>query len=189
LSQQKIPVDAWDALQDRDSRRSGPVVFVFDVSPDNRSAAIVAAGKRADGLEHVEVVEHREGTAWLEDRVVALQERHDPQEISCDARGPASAFIDTLKNRGVKVTPIDAQEHARACSSLVDAVKGGSFRHLGTPEVREALLGAGTRPLGDSWAWARKTSSADICPLVAVTLARRKAELMRSERESEFGWL
>jgi hypothetical protein len=31
----------------------------------------------------------------------------------------------------------------------------------------------------DAWAWSRSASSADICPLVAFTLARRRAELMR----------
>jgi hypothetical protein len=76
------------------------------------------------------------------------------------------------------VTPIDEQEHARSCDSLVTAIAARSFRHLGDPRINEALKGAATRPLGESWAWARKPSSADICPLVAFTLARRKVELL-----------
>jgi hypothetical protein len=44
-------------------------------------------------------------------------------------------------------------------------------RHLGSQELVAAIRGAGKRPLGDSWAWGRLKSDADICPLVAVTLA------------------
>jgi hypothetical protein len=35
-----------------------------------------------------------------------------------------------------------------------------------------AIAGAAKRPLGDSWAWARRGLSVDISPLVAVSLAR-----------------
>ena len=39
-------------------------------------------------------------------------------------------------------------------------------------EVATALDGAGTAVVGDgAWRWARKTSDADISPLVAVTVA------------------
>jgi hypothetical protein len=34
------------------------------------------------------------------------------------------------------------------------------------------VAGAAKRPLGDSWAWARRGLSVDISPLVAVSLAR-----------------
>jgi hypothetical protein len=40
------------------------------------------------------------------------------------------------------------------------------------PALDAAVAGAQQRPLGDSWAWARKGLSVDICPLVALTLAR-----------------
>ena len=178
--QDKISLDAWDALVDRASRRVGPVAFTFDVSPNSASAAIAVGGHRADDLEHVEIVDHRQGTSWLVDRIVELDERHGPESWECDARGPAAQFVEPLANRGVRVETVDAAGNAQACGSLVAAVKDGSFRHLGTPEVRDALQGAGTRPLVDAWAWARTASSGDICPLVAFTLARRKAELMRA---------
>jgi len=177
-SEPVIPLAVWDALADPASEPSGSVCFAFDVSPEGRSAAIAVGARRGDGREHVEIVDHSDGTGWLEDRLVELNERHEPDSIVCDGRGPASAFVEKLANRGVRVMPVNSQEHAQACSALLDAVKAGSFRHLGSDELHEALRGAATRPLGDSWAWARKTSSVDICPLVAVTLARRKAELM-----------
>lgn len=176
---QIIADDDWDALADPASKRTGPVCFTFDVTPDRRRSAIAVGGHREDGLEHVEIIDHRDGTGWLVDRIVELVERHHPEAVECDERGPAASFIDELANEGVKVEATNAQELARACGSLVDAVADQSFRHLGTPELKAAIKGASRRSLGDAWAWARKSSAADISPLVAVTLARRRAELMR----------
>jgi hypothetical protein len=175
-----VPLAVWSALVDVASEPRDPVCLTFDVSPDGRSAAIVAAGSRDDGLQHVEVVDFREGTDWLEDRIVDLDTQHYPDSISCDGRGPAASFVEKLSNRGVRVETFNSQEHAQACAAFVDATKAASFRHRGQPELLEALKGAAKRPLGDAWAWARKNSSADICPLVATSMALRKAELMAS---------
>jgi hypothetical protein len=173
-----VPLAVWAALVDGASSPLDPVSLTFDVSPEGRSAAIVAAGTRADGLQHVEVVDFREGTDWLEDRIVELDVKHYPDSISCDGRGPAAAYVEKLAMRGVRVETLNSQEHAQACGAFVDATKAASFRHRGQPELLEALKGAAKRPLGDAWAWARKNSSADICPLVATSIALRKAELM-----------
>jgi hypothetical protein len=179
---EQVIADAdWDALEDRTSSRAGPVVFVFDVTPDRRKAAIAVAGHREDGLRHVEIVEHRSGVDWLIDRLVELDERHQPEEVICAARSPAASFVAKLTERGVTVTELDEAEHAKACGDLVDGVAARSFRHLGTPEIRAALRGAVQRVRDDgAWTWSRKTSSVDISPLVAATLALRRAELMHA---------
>jgi hypothetical protein len=69
------------------------------------------------------------------------------------------------------VTPVTAREHAQAAGSFFDLATSGSLRHLGTTELTAALDGAVKRPLGDAWAWSRKSSSVDISPLVACTIA------------------
>jgi hypothetical protein len=177
--QQVIADEAWLALVDAASRRTGAVCFFYDVTPDGQRAAIAVGGRRADGLQHVEIVEHRDGTGWLVDRLEELQDRHDPEAIECDGRNPAAAkFVDELALRGVDVDEIDTSEHAQACSGLVNAVKDATFRHLGTPEVLAAVRGATKRTVGDGWLWSRKSSAVDISPLVALTGALRRAELM-----------
>jgi hypothetical protein len=183
-----IPLAAWDALNDP-ADPAGSVSFTFDVSPDGASAAVAAAWTRGDGLEHVDIVDHRSGTDWLVARMVEIDERYEPASISCDAAGPAAAFVQKLDNRGVKVETISGQEHARACGSLMDGVRAKSFRHSGRPAVQAALKGAARRPLVDSWAWTRKNSNADICPLVALTLALWKAGANVSTGEAMFAWL
>jgi hypothetical protein len=177
--EQVIADEAWLALVDTASKRVGPVSFFYDVTPDGRKAAIAVGGRRDDGLQHVEIVEHRDGTGWLVDRLEELQDRHGPEAIQCDGRNPAAAkFVDELALRGVYVDEIDTSEHAQACSGLVNAVTDGTFRHLGTPEVLAALKGATKRTVGDGWLWSRKSSAVDISPLVVLTGALRKAELM-----------
>jgi hypothetical protein len=61
---------------------------------------------------------------------------------------------------------------AAACGGFVDAVLGGTVRHRGNPLLLSAVVSARKRTVGqDLWAWSRKSSAADISPLVAATLA------------------
>jgi phage terminase large subunit-like protein len=165
-----INLEEWLALADSGSEALDPVCFAFDVSPD-RSAAISAAGRRPDGLWHVEVVQHRTGTGWLPGRLVELVEKHEPAVVVCDGYGPSASLIHEVEEAGVVVETTTASVHAQACGRLVDAVSEQTVRHLGSQELLAAIRGARTRPLGDAWAWSRRSSNVNICPLVASTLA------------------
>jgi hypothetical protein len=166
-----IDMVAWRALTDVESTRVGTVCFAFDVTPDRSMSSIAVAGRRADGLAHIEIIEHRPGTQWVTARVAALVNKHGSDGVICDGRGPAASLIPELKAAGVQVRSSTSAEHAQACGVLFDAVDQGGLRHLGTPELTAAVKGAVKRPLGDAWAWSRKSSSVDISPLVACTLA------------------
>jgi hypothetical protein len=67
--------------------------------------------------------------------------------------------------RGVKVTTMNATDHAQACGLFMDAVQQKTVKHLGSLELRNAVKGAAVRPLNDSWAFSRKNSGVDICRL------------------------
>jgi hypothetical protein len=69
------------------------------------------------------------------------------------------------------VETTNTPEHGQACGRLVDMVNDKTMVHMGSDELRDAVRGARSRPLGDAWAWSRKNSSVDISPLVAATLA------------------
>jgi hypothetical protein len=165
-----ISIADWLELEDQSSRLQDPVCVAFDVSPDRR-ASIAAAGRNQDGLWHVEIVENREGTAWVTARLAQLEKQHQPVATICDGYGPAASLIDQLERRDVQVTTVSAGEHAQGCGKLIDVVSERALRHLGTRELADAIRGAATRKLGDSWAWSRRNSSVDISPLVASTLA------------------
>jgi hypothetical protein len=166
-----IDMDRWKSLTDVDSAMVDPVCLAVDASPNRRRAAIAAAGFRSDRLPHVEVVEHREGTGWIVDRLVELRDRHDPVAIVVDVRGPAASLLHELEEREVAVEAVGGTEYAHACGLFFDMVEQERLRHLGTAELFAAVRAATKRDLGDAWAWSRKKSSADISPLVACTLA------------------
>jgi hypothetical protein len=168
---QALDFALWAACADAGSVIEGPPCFAFDVKPDRSWACIAAAGRRADGVPHVEVGEHHAGTGWVVERLQELLEKHPGAVVRADMGGPAGALGPALEAAGVVITPVSVAEHARACGLLFDAVSDRTVRHPGSLELDQAVRGAVKRPLGDAWAWSRKSSAVDISPLVACTLA------------------
>jgi hypothetical protein len=173
---QVIPIEKWDALADDPAadgaRMLDPACLAFDVSPDRAHSAIVSAGRRADGLTQVEVVEHRAGTAWLPGRLVELAERHEPVAIICDPAGPAGSLVHQCEEEGLRVEVVTAADYAKAFGHLLDLVDERTLRHLGGQNLRNAVKGATKRPIGDgAFGWGRRNSTVDITTLVGVTLA------------------
>lgn len=168
-----ITAETWAALLDENSTRNGEIAMAFDVTPDRSSSAVAIAGHRADGLEHLEVIERKRGTGWVVDYLVERVEKHKPSALVCDGKGPAGSLIPDLEAAGVEVTVVTAAEHAQACGSFWDACDQLALRHIGQAELTAAVRIAIKRPLGGqgAWAWSRN-SAGDISPLVAVTLAR-----------------
>jgi hypothetical protein len=161
----------WKAMRDPASVAVAGVCLAFDVAPNRASAAIGLAGRRADGLAHVEVVEHRRGTGWVAERLSELTAEHGAVAVVCDSLGPAASLLTQCSKHGVDVTMTSAREYAQGCEVFFDTLEQQALRHLGTRELSAALKGAATRSLGDAWAWSRKSSGIDISPLVACTLA------------------
>ena len=161
----------WQAAADPRSTPADPVAFAADVTPDRLSSSIAVAGVRADGRLHVEVVESARGTEWVVPRLLELRGKWRPCAVVVDGAGPAGSLIAPLEAAGVEVLKPSARDAAQACGQFYDAAVQGRLRHLDQPALNAAVAGAKRRDLGDAWAWARKNTSIDISPLVAVTLA------------------
>jgi len=171
-----ISYEQWKLLEDHDSRMNDPVCLAVDTSPDRKWTTITAAGVRPDGRFHGETVERRQGTRWLVPRLADIVGLHEPFKIVADTRGPVASLRNSLEEARIEVEWIGMREYAEACGLIVDLVAEDRFRHLGTAELAAAIRGAATRPLGDAWAWSRKSSGVDISPLVSLTLALWAAE-------------
>lgn len=166
------PLPGWAACEARSSVIN-PVALAVDVAPGQLSAAIAAAGVGADGVLHVELVDHQMGTGWLVPRLAQIVERHKPVSISVAPSAPAGALLPAFKSLGLPITEIAPGDVVKACGGLLDDVQNGVVRHPGQSALNIAVDGAVRKPYGDGgWMWSRKTSSVDITPLVAVTLAR-----------------
>lgn len=166
-----IDLDLWRSLADLRSAPQDPVAFAVDISPD-RTAAIAVAGRRVDGLLHVEVADHRVGTGWVVGRLAEMVARWKPVAVVLDPTGPAGALLAELREAGVDLTLTGARDMAQACGGFYNAVQDQLVRHRGQAVLDAALKGAAKRTLGEAWAWSRRNSTTDISPLVAVTLAR-----------------
>lgn len=148
-----------------------PVRLALSVGVGGTSAAFAVSGPRTDGLTHIEVTDHRPGTAW----VVETAQRAT-RALSCpltvDPRSPSSGLLADLSAAGVRMQQVTTAEYIEACARLQVEVANGKLRHIGQPELDAAVTGADIRPVGDGgWAWSRKSSAVDITPLEATTLA------------------
>lgn len=197
-----ISVADWESSKDELSQLADPehdpIALAVDVTPDSNFAALSLAGIRDDGLEHIEVVNHKPGTAWVVARIVEICGRRKVIGVALDPAGPAGALLPELEvaleafaltrdGYEVPVTKTTARDMAQACGGLYAACVPpaeptfdddgdpvpfvNTLRHRGQASLDAALGAALKRPLGDAWAWSRKTAG-DICPLVSVTLAR-----------------
>lgn len=173
-----IPIAWWQACI-ADATIIGQPVIAFDVAPlSSRSSIAIAGTSSVDpNACHVEIVENEEGSDWLVRRILEIRDRavsihHTPvRAIALDDIGPAGRIGSELKRFGVEPLTVGARGMTQACEGLYSAAKDQTFSHLGDPVLTASLRGAGTRQVGDSWAWRRRTSSSDITPLVAATVA------------------
>ena len=166
-----IALDAWDALEDKASEAVGRVVLALDVSPDRKRATVGAAGRRDDGLVHVETVDARPGTAWVVGRIGELLQLAGCESIRIEKGGPAASLIPQLVEAGIAVDEVSAADHAKATGQFIDAVLADGLRHLGQQSLRSSIVAAKLRASGDAELWSRRSSRMDITALVAVTLA------------------
>ena len=167
-----LPLDRWHDAMDASSQVLDPVSFGIDITPDRSSACIGAFGLNADGLEHVEVIDHRPGVDWIVERMLDLAGRWGVYEVAIDSAGPAMSISQQLTDAGITPRLLNTGDVTTACASMYDALMAGQVRHIDQPNLTAAVAGAKRRPVGDRWAYGRKSSGVDITPIVAVTFAR-----------------
>ena len=188
-AQHVIDLEVWGQLADPLSASSkaapgkrieGPVAFALDMNPERTWTSIGMAGRRQDGLRHVQLVDHREGARWAVGRIVELTGRFDTCVVMVDSHSPAAALVPELVEAGLTVRRSDGAgllvtsalgDMVQACGGLYDDVLSGRLRHRDDPALQDALRAAKKKDRGDAWTWSRQ-ALADISPLVAVTLAR-----------------
>lgn len=166
-----IDAKSWRLLADPASMAIEQLALGISVAPDRSVASVALAGVRADGLGHVELDEHRSGTGWIVPWVVARCERNNVRAVVIDALSPAASLVEDFAKAKIKVTATTGREYANACGQFFDWVMDARLKHTDQPQVNVALSVVGKRPLGDSWAWNKKSATADITPVDAETLA------------------
>lgn len=175
-SSRVIDEESWSAVADQSSMAVEELTLAIDVAPNRSVASVSLAGRRADGLWHVELDEHRKGADWA---IGWVQQRAARNQLHAVVIDELSGLSEERKGRNylkgttIEVTLAGGRDVVIACAGYFDAVMGSTLRHTDQPQVNVSLSQAGKRLVanGGGWAWNKKNTDSDISPLVSQTLA------------------
>ena len=185
-----FPSGSWAAGVDVRSEipAANPVTYCVDTEHDRGRSYIAAAGRRADGDVHVEVVAARNGQGWVVDWFKSRASESRPMRVVVQARGaPVAGLLADLKEiRWLTVVEWGGADLGAGCGDFYDGIRAHVWVpdpgngetdadqpvriwHLPQPVLDLPAGTAVTKPLGDSWAWDRKNSPYGAAPLMAVS--------------------
>lgn len=170
-------------LADPESQLVGDLALMVSMTLDRRWTTVGIYGLRADGLGHIEVIDHREGMSWVVPRLVELRDKYEPIGVGIDLRGPAGALETDLIKAGFRrsedpehptrgdLVPLSSTEAAQACGQFIDAIRNNALRHRDQAQLTTNVKIARTRKLGGALVWEQRAGVSDSA-LPAVTGAR-----------------
>lgn len=173
----------WAACADPESVAMGRVALVPEVNRSGTRGTIATAGRNRDRKYHVEVVELRDGTDWMLDRLAEIFWNHDDiHEVTVDKGGPAGFLVPLLEEQGIPVVTVGPQQVAHACGLIYSAVENGNLNHLDQRELNEAAESARKKESGDVWYWYRGgDDDPEIIQLIAATIALGRVPTLTDE--------
>jgi hypothetical protein len=181
LKPKPVTAQTWADTEDTDGQvvPAGRPSFFVTIEKGARSATIAVATIEKTG-PHVELADHRGGTAWLAGRLVELQQRNPQAPMAAMKAGPVADLTPELSRLGVDLELLPGGEMIRACGHLEKLRTG--FTHSVEQLVDTSLAGAEVRYLDQAtWAWDWKTSRGDLSPIAAETMALWLAEKHRED--------
>lgn len=164
-----IPATVWQAAQ-AEAMPDGRLVFGVDINIERTHAAIVVADEEG----RLELVEHREGTDWLADRLQELRTTHGGN-IALDAYGPAGVLSEQLEQRKTPHLKYSTREMCYAANLFFDDLMQNKMRVRPHEALTEAVAVAQKKPMGYSWLFSRAPAAVDVSPLHAACIAYHAA--------------
>lgn len=189
----EISAEVWmsEPLKDAKSAIVGSAVVGVGVSKNGVSASVLVAGRRADGLPHVETLERAAGTWWVESYVREVMTTHNGVLVAWDNAGPTRVIAPELMRAAGgkdKCRPLAGREWSGACEAFALAVAEQRIRHLGDVFLEDAVAGGFRLVTGAGWVWDMNEAQADITPLTAATAALRALESIPEQAAPEEAW-
>ena len=178
-SEQMIPQKVWLASCSAKIAPAGALTFAVDVALDRSRGSIAVCDK--DG--NIELIENRDGVGWIQQRTLELHRRWKGAVV-VDGYGPASSFVDPLKQVGVPIVVYRTADVVAACALFYDAVLDKAIRVKSDDRLDKAVAAASRRAVGQQWLFQRNVPDADISPLYAVTLAWHHATTKKTAVKS-----
>lgn len=176
-----INVRRWTSDALRDPKAPAPVraCVVLDTEPDRSATSIGVAGLNRDG--RLVVVEHTEpGESGVVARLERLRSTVEVLEVALHPSSEAKTLIPALRKAGIEFHPLTTNDLSGGCSSMITKTETGEVTHVGQSGLDTAVAVARTRFVNGSQRWAREASPVPLAPLVAVSTALYRFELLSS---------
>lgn len=162
-----VPLDWWQNCADPSSEIAGRPVLVVSMTPDRARTSLAAAGRRADGLFHVEIVHDGPAEAIPAAEIAAIARRNGA-EVALHAAHAAGSLLPELLEARIRPRLMTGGDYTKACGAFFDAVRDRKVRYRPPQPELDAAMGRASRKLtGDAWRW----NGNDITALVAATQA------------------
>jgi len=185
----------WKAAQDPDTANAGRPAYCVEVSRDLGTFSIGAAGRREDGLRHLELVERF--PADVGKLIGGMKKRiktFNPAGIVVDPAGPAGFLIPDLeKHLEIEVVKPMGREVAAACASIYVGISGKDAAARDVRVRPHAALDAAARAAdwkdrGDAKVFDRRNDDGpDVAPLMSIVLADFAIANAPAEPQQFFG--
>jgi hypothetical protein len=154
-------------------------VFGFDCHPEGTSASISAGWFDAEGTPHIQVMEHRAGTAWLEVELSKMMQAHPRAFVVYDNIGFNVTVAQNLsRNKKIRVAKLkmfSMKDMAGAAALISQTLSDKALVHHTSNALDHAAAGVTWRWSGSgSRLFGRKSRGgnySDITPLVAASSA------------------
>jgi hypothetical protein len=165
-----IDLALWHDLIDTECRDRSPIAFCPTINAERTKGAITAAIRRADGLIQLESIDYRPGTAWMVDRLAALNADWQPMGIALNPGAAEGSLTQGLQALGIEPVLVTGREEAQADGAFFDALVDRRIRHGNQAALNIAVEQAAWRPVGDTRVFHRR-SATDIGPLSGAAKA------------------
>jgi hypothetical protein len=171
-----IPEEDWLAGQVPEMLALPETLTVsFDVTQDGSAAAVAVAWYTADGLPHVQILEHKPGFQFLPAYLGKLLTDHRGIEVGFDSIGNNLAVFQSLQRMPrvpkAGLRAMTMKEVAGGVSLFTSHVSDRALVHAKDASLDSAVSEVAFRYSMDSRLWSRGNSNADISPLIAASNA------------------
>lgn len=166
-----VDVDRFDQLVNADQSPPTDLVLGYAVAQDRSRASVFAGWVDSAGQTQVRSLLVKGGASWLVAEIPQLVAELRPRDVIADDGGPARQITDALERAGTTVTKLGFREYATSCGSFLASIVDADLGHDGSPALRESLVSARLKFVGDQRAYDRRKSAGPIDALEAATIA------------------
>lgn len=148
--------------------------LVLGIGTGSRSSASMAiAGRRRDGIAHLEVIAARGGMEWVVKHAIAIKAKTGVSRVALQTKGcPEADLVAGLKAAGFEIVDISGTPLLIAAGQLKRRVETRTVRHRSQQALNLAIENGTTKDLVAGMSvWDRFKSPVDVGPAIAVTSA------------------